>query len=81
MDRDEKLKLDYEQTTAYYHHLADSRFKLLALVPIVTGAAIGLLSQGADPATVLVIGILGFVVTLGLFFYNQRNTQIATKNN
>jgi len=76
MDTDEKLKLDYEQTTAYYHQLADSRFKLLALVPIVTGAAIGLLSQGTDPGSVLAIGILGFVVTLGLFFYNQRNTQI-----
>ncbi|GAB4413206.1 MAG: hypothetical protein Fur0044_07540 [Anaerolineae bacterium] len=76
MDRDEKLKLDYEQTTTYYHQLADSRFKLLALVPIVTGAAIGLLSQGTDPGSVLVIAILGFVVTLGLFFYNQRNTQI-----
>ncbi|HLO31464.1 MAG TPA: hypothetical protein VK249_20100 [Anaerolineales bacterium] len=76
MDRDEKLKLDYEQTVAYYHHLADSRFKLLALVPIVTGAAIGLLSEGAPPVSVLAIGVLGFVVTIGLFFYNQRNTQI-----
>jgi hypothetical protein len=76
MDRDEKLKLDYEQTTAYYHALADSRFKLLALIPIVTGAAIGLLSEGTQPGPVLAIGILGFVVTLGLFFYNQRNTQI-----
>lgn len=76
MDRDEKLKLDYEQTTEYYHNLADSRFRLLALVPIVTGAAIGLLSKNIDPGTVLAIGILGFVVTLGLFFYNQRNTQI-----
>ena len=52
MDRDEKLKLDYEQTIAYYHHLADSRFKLLALVPIVTGAAIGLLSEGTQPARI-----------------------------
>ena len=48
----------------------------MALVPIVTGAAIGLLSQGTAPGSVLVIGILGFVVTVGIFFYNQRNTQI-----
>jgi hypothetical protein len=76
MDRDEKLKLDYEQTTAYYHQLADSRFKLLTLVPIVTGAAIGLLGDGTPPTSVLAIGILGFLVTVGIFFYNQRNTQI-----
>lgn len=76
MEDYEKLKLDYEQTTAYYHQLADSRFKLLTLVPIVTGAAIGLLSNGTQPELVLVLGILGFVVTLGIFFYNQRNTQI-----
>ena len=76
MDRDEKLKLDYEQTTGYYHHLADSRFRLLALVPVVTGTAIFLLSASTRPDVVLVIGILGFVVTLGIFFYNQRNTQI-----
>ncbi len=53
MDKDEKLKLDYEQTVAYYHHLADSRFKLLALIPIVTGAAIGLLSGSTQPGSVL----------------------------
>jgi len=76
MERDEKLKLDYEQTTAYYHQLADSRFKLLTLVPIVTGAAIGLLNEGTPPASVLAIGTLGFLVTVGIFFYNQRNTQI-----
>jgi hypothetical protein len=79
MDKDEKLKLDYEQTTNYYHQLADSRFKLLALIPVVTGAAIGLLSTGIPSSVVLVIGCLGFVVTLGLFFYNQRNSQIFDK--
>jgi hypothetical protein len=79
MDKDEKLKLDYEQTTIYYHQLADSRFKLLALIPIVTGAAIGLLSTGIPSSVVLVIGCLGFVVTLGLLFYNQRNSQIFDK--
>ena len=68
MDRDEKLKLDYEQTVAYYHHLADSRFNSLALVPIVTSAAIGLLSEGTQLGSVLAIGILGFVVTVGIFF-------------
>lgn len=75
MKIDEKLKLDYEKTTTYYHQLADSRFKLLTLVPLVTGATV-LLSKDANPSSVLVLGILGFVVTLGIFLYNQRNTQI-----
>jgi len=76
MNRDDKLKLDYEETTRYHHQLADSRFKLLALVPVVTGAAIFLAGGITKPDQVLMIGILGFVVTLGIVFYNQRNTQV-----
>ncbi len=33
MTDEEKLRLDYEQTTKYFHELAEARFKLLALVP------------------------------------------------
>ncbi|MBI5102400.1 MAG: hypothetical protein HZB33_11265 [Nitrospirae bacterium] len=76
MDQDEKLKLDYEQTTQYHHNLADIRFRLLALVPIATGAAIALVEKTVSGPHVLAIGLLGFMVTLGITFYDQRNTQI-----
>lgn len=73
----ERLKLDYEQTTKYFHTLADVRFKLLALVPVVAGAAFGLVSKASlEPETVIGISGLGFIVTLGIMFYDQRNTQI-----
>jgi len=76
MDTQEKLKLDYEQTTKYFHTLADIRFKLLALVPLATGAAIGLLSGTPSGKVVLAIGILGFLTILGITIYDQRNTQL-----
>ena len=76
MDNDEKLKLDYECTTQYIHTLADMRFKLLAFVPLVTGATISLLRNTSSHETVIAISLLGFFVTLGIVFYDQRNTQI-----
>lgn len=76
MNEDDKLKLDYEQTTQYIHTLANLRFKLLAFVPLVTGVAISLLNNMASYETVITISLLGFLVTLGIIFYDQRNTQI-----
>jgi len=76
MEYEEKLKLDYEQTTHYHHELHNVRFRLLALVPIVTGVAVGFLSDATSGSKVLTIGILGFLVTLGIAIYDQRNTQI-----
>jgi hypothetical protein len=74
MDDKDKLQLDYEQTTHYFHELHNVRFHLLALVPIVTGAAIGFLDDATSGPKVLAIGILGFLVTLRLVIYDQRNT-------
>ncbi|MBA7680978.1 hypothetical protein ES703_89304 [subsurface metagenome] len=76
MNEGEKLKLDYEQTTQNIHTLADIRFKLLAFVPVVTGAAISLFRNIDSHETIIAISLLGFIVTLGIMFYDQRNTQI-----
>ncbi|MCP4584165.1 MAG: hypothetical protein GY839_21340 [candidate division Zixibacteria bacterium] len=77
MDLDyDKLKFDYDQTSKYIHILADIRFKLLALVPIVTGATVSLLGMSHNPQIVIPISILGILVTAGIIFYDQRNTQI-----
>jgi hypothetical protein len=38
-DVDERLRLDYDQTTDLVRTLTDVRFKLLAFVPTISGAA------------------------------------------
>jgi len=69
------LHLDYEQTTELFRMLADIRFKLLAFVPTLTGIAISLLTgDKLEPGTILVVGILGFFVTLGIILYELRNS-------
>jgi hypothetical protein len=40
MTEDEKIRLDYERTAQYFFHLADVRFRLLALLPVVSGTAL-----------------------------------------
>lgn len=72
----ELLKLDYERTLATYQQFAEIRFKLLAFVPALSAAAIALLTT-ADVSgwTTSTLGATGFVVTLGIVLYDQRNTQ------
>jgi len=76
----ESVRLDYQQTLLTYRMLADIRFTLLAFIPVISGIAITLLSRDVDtllyhPQITLVISVLGFVVTLGLAIYDQRNSQ------
>ena len=73
--RDE-LRLDYDQTTELLRTLTDVRFKLLAFVPTISGAAVGLLSRAHSAAELLAVGSLGFVATLGIALYELRNTQV-----
>jgi len=76
MTEDDKSKLDYERTTQYFFHLADVRFKLLALLPIVSGTALAIVPAHLEPAETLALGMLGLVVSTGLLLYDQRNSQI-----
>ena len=71
----EALQLDYEQTTELFRMLADIRFKLLAFVPTLTGVAVSLLTgDKVGKGTALAVGILGFIVTLGIILYELRNS-------
>jgi hypothetical protein len=75
-DQLELLKLDYEQTLQTYRQLAEIRFKLLAFVPTISGAAIALLTKATmERWEKVVLAGLGFLVTLGVILYDQRNTQ------
>ena len=73
LDRD---KVDYEQTIAYFKELHETRFRLLALLPIAAGFAVGFLPRVTNTAQGVALGVLGFVVTIGLTIYDQRNTMI-----
>jgi hypothetical protein len=69
------LRLDYERTLQTYTQLAEIRFKLLAFVPTISGAAVSLLSASRiDDASQLLISLAGLVATLGVIVYDQRNS-------
>lgn len=72
----EHLRLDYDQTTDLLRTLTDVRFKLLAFVPTISGAAIGLLGHGRSAAELLAVGAVGLLATSGIVVYEVRNTQI-----
>jgi hypothetical protein len=75
-DDDDRLRLDYDQTTQLLRTLTDIRFKLLAFVPTVAGASVGLLGHPRPAAELLGVGLLGLVATLGIFVYELRNSQV-----
>jgi hypothetical protein len=75
MDADDRLRLDYEQTTGLISALTDVRFKLLSIVPTIALAAVGI--AGAHPSTggLVGVGLLGLGATVGILLYELRNTE------
>ncbi|MDJ0704216.1 MAG: hypothetical protein QNJ46_13105 [Leptolyngbyaceae cyanobacterium MO_188.B28] len=75
MDESKEIKaIAYEQLCNSYRAIDDFRSKLLALLPLATGGGIFLLVGDGSRATTIepllpAIGIFGFIVTLGLFFF------------
>jgi hypothetical protein len=76
LDADDRLRLDYEQTTQLMRTLTDIRFKLLALVPTIAGASVGLVGRGRTAAELVAVGLLGLVATFGVLLYELRNSQV-----
>ena len=84
-----KLEQEYTQVNENFRRLAEVRFKLLAFVPTLGGIAVyvlataGLSPEGKplQPATadywlIALISMTGFFVTLGIIFYDQRNSEL-----
>jgi hypothetical protein len=74
------LKLAYERACTSYEGITEFRAKLLALLPLATGTGAFLLleRQGTNPAVRQLlgpIGLLGAIVTVGLFAYELRGMQ------
>src|SRR6185436_1962259 len=71
--QDEQLKV-YEQLCNSYRAIDDFRGKLLGFLPLATGTGVFLLVTDKARLDIIQpflwpIGIFGFVITLGLFFY------------
>jgi hypothetical protein len=78
MDEADRLRFDYEQTTQLLRTLTDIRFRLLAFVPTIAGATVGLVGHPRPAADLLAVGLLGLVATIGVLLYELRNSQVYT---
>ena len=69
----EALLAEYGYVRARHDGIAEFRAKLLALLPISSGAGIGLLlATDIDRDQLLPVGVFGAIVTIGLFLYELR---------
>jgi hypothetical protein len=68
----------YHELCSSWRELIGVRFKLLGLVPAVSAVALGALLRGDALSTAAGLGItlFGLAVTLALFVYDQRNSQL-----
>ena len=73
----DRLRVDYQQTTDLLRSLTDVRFKLLALVPTLSGAAVAVLGHPGSAAELIAVGLLGLTATLGVLLYELRNSQLS----
>src|SRR5436189_6381469 len=75
----EHAMTEYLEICKSHHDIKDFRAKLLALLPIASGTGLFLLltkkQEPLDISHLPAIGIFGFLVTLGLFFYELRGIQ------
>jgi hypothetical protein len=76
MPADDPLRADYATTIDLIKTLTDVRFRLLAFVPTISGAAVALLSRGASSAQLIAVGAIGLAATVGVVLYEVRNTQL-----
>jgi hypothetical protein len=79
--KNEDLRMAYQQVCSSHNAIADFRAKLLGFLPLASGTGVFLLlnnnvaTNSAAKQYIWPVGIFGFVVTLGLFFYELRGIQ------
>lgn len=76
MDEGTRLRLEYESGSELLRGLTETRFRLLALVPTLSGAVVALLSGNRTDVELLAIGLLGLCASLGVLLYELRNGEI-----
>jgi hypothetical protein len=72
----EVLREDYGRTLDVFKMLVDIRFRLLALVPAVSGVAVGLLGKADPQGAGVAVAVLGLIATAGIIVYEIRNSQL-----
>jgi hypothetical protein len=71
------LDILYGEVCSAWRTLVDVRFKLLALVPAVSGVAIAKLIENSDKSGWLALAAVGgLLVTFGIFVYDRRNSAV-----
>lgn len=78
MDEDTRLRLEYDNGSELLRGLTETRFRLLALVPTLSGAVVALVSGGEGDVELLAIGLLGLSASLGVLLYELRNGEIQS---
>jgi hypothetical protein len=78
-DRDELLRLEYDYASRLLGNLTEIRFKLLALVPTLSGAVVALVTSQRTGVELLAIGGLGLAATSGVLAYELRNGELRRR--
>ena len=78
-EMDELLRLEYESASRLLGSFDEIRFKLLALVPSLSGAVVALMSSGRSGVELLAIGLLGLTATSGILAYELRNGELRRR--
>jgi hypothetical protein len=77
VDVDERLTFEYEQRTQLLGALTDVRFRLLAFVPTIAGAAVAIVGHPRPAVDLIAIGGLGLFATIGIFLYELGNSELS----
>jgi hypothetical protein len=77
MDEETRLRLEYDRGSELLRGLTETRFRLLALVPTLSGTVVALV-RGASDVELLAIGLLGLCASLGVLLYELRNGEIQS---
>jgi hypothetical protein len=81
-ERAATLRMVYQEICKTHNGIADFRAKLLALLPIASGAGVFLLFDklnGSERKLLIPIGLFGAAVTFGLFMYELRGIEDCTE--
>jgi hypothetical protein len=83
-ERRKLLLAEYQEVCKSHAGITDFRAKLLALLPIASGAGIGLVVIQGDEALsavgaglLIALGVFGAIVTIGLFLYELRQIDVC----
>ena len=72
------LKMEYSEICTSYHNVRDRELKLLTLIPIASTIAASILIKATEHNhNTLIVALISFLLTLGLFLYSLRGTAHA----